>query len=239
MPIRDLFSHAWQHSSAQKRLAAVRSIADPRLLEKIAHRGSHPDVRLTAVLRLTEEDALIRVIERSNDDDVLAAALGRLSNDGRARVIGMTQLPPRIRRAAFEAITLPATMVRVMDHLLALLFRSPSPGTLERLTAIGWEPRNDDERALVAMAWNDWMWLLEVGRRSPSSVRRLVGWEASLRDHIALACTRLLSRETWGTLEEDARQLTRAAQAYAEERWRSHIFERERRMAAASGGRAL
>ncbi len=229
MSIRDLFSHAWQSSSAQKRLAAVRSIADERLLERIAQRGSHADVRLTAVLRLSNEEALIRVIERSHDEDVLAAALSRISNEGRARVVGMTQLPAGLRRSAFEAITLPSTMVRVIDHLIAFLYRSPSPAKLERLIAIGWTPRNDDERALVAMAWGDWSWLVELGRRSPVSVRRLISWDDSLRDHVAGRCLRLLSQDPQRPVEEDARTLARAAGEYEEERWRSVIFQREQR----------
>ncbi len=229
MPIRDLFSHAWQHSSAQRRLAAVRSITDQRLLEKIARRGSHADVRITAALRLTNEDALIRVIERTPDGEVRAAALGRLSNDARAGLVSMTRLDAEVRRAAYEAITLPSTRTRVMDHLVALVFRSPTPATLERLWAIGWLPRNDDERALAAMAAGDWTWLLEVGRRSPRSVRRLIAWDDSLRDHVADACMGLLTANPPAAVEDGARFLELTVRQYEDDRWRGAVFQRERR----------
>ncbi len=231
MPIRDLFGHAWQHSSAQKRLAAVRSITDQRLLEKIARRGSHADARITAALRLTDEGALVRVIERAPDGEVRAAALGRLSNDARAGLVSMTRLSADVRRAAYEAITLPATRTRVMDHLLALVFRSPSPRTLERLWAIGWLPRNDDDRALAAMAAGDWTWLLEVGRRSPQSVRRLIAWEDSLRDHVADACVQLLESDPPPAVEDGARYLELVVRQYEDDRWRGSVFRRERRPA--------
>jgi len=229
MGIRDFLGHAWQHSSAQRRLAAVRSITDQRLLEKIARRGSHADVRITAALRLTDQDALVRVIERAVDEEVRSAALGRLPNEGRAGLVTTARLPAEIRRAAYEAITLPSVRAQVMDRLLALVFRSPTPATLERLWAIGWMPCNDDERALIAMAAADWTWLLEVGRRSPQSVRRLIAWEDSLRDHVAGACMELLSRDPPPAEEDAARLLSRAARAYEEERWRGAIFQRERR----------
>ncbi|MBI5843958.1 MAG: hypothetical protein HZB23_04720 [Deltaproteobacteria bacterium] len=78
MSLLDSIRPKWKHSDPEVRIASVKEITEPEILEKLAFSDPVFRVRLAVAAKLTDESLLTRMVREDDNPKVRLAALGRI-----------------------------------------------------------------------------------------------------------------------------------------------------------------
>lgn len=105
MSIIDWFRPKWKHSNREVRLAAVLGLTDQSILADTAKFDQDTNIRIAAVARVADQNLLVNIAKTDKDEKVRALAVEHVTNPTVLTDISKTDKVPAVRKAAMARVT--------------------------------------------------------------------------------------------------------------------------------------